>query len=144
MGQWRGVGCWQYISQTHCVTWYSRRPDLIMRLLLAFLLLSVLLVLVCEAQRRPNRNNRGQLRAGRQQQQRGRNNRNNNNRNNNNKRNNNRNNGRRAKAGKCGGGNAPNHSYKGQNFLISWRLGCSKFTQSQAERFCKSNNMRAV
>ena len=33
---------------------------------------------------------------------------------------------------------------QGQNFLISWRLGCSKFTQSQAERFCKSNNMRAV
>ena len=25
--------------------------------------------------------------------------------------------------------------------LISWRVGCSKFTQSQAERFCADNNM---
>ena len=33
---------------------------------------------------------------------------------------------------------------QGQNFLISWRLGCSKFTQSQGERFCRANNMRAV
>merc|ERR1711910_214628 len=105
------------------------------------------MVLVCNGQRQPNRNNRnnrnnnrGQLRSGRQQQpQRGRNNNRNNNRNNRNNQG-----GRKAKQSQCGGGNKPNHTYRGQNFLISWRLGCSKFTQSQGERFCRANNMRAV
>lgn len=27
---------------------------------------------------------------------------------------------------------------------MSWRIGCSKFTQSAAERFCKDNKMRAI
>jgi len=120
----------------------------VMRLLLTILLLSLLMVLVCNGQRQPNRNNRnnrnnnrGQLRSGRQQQQpqRGRNNNRNNNRNNRNNQG-----GRKAKQSQCGGGNKPNHTYRGQNFLISWRLGCSKFTQSQGERFCRANNMRAV
>merc|ERR1711936_544775 len=97
----------------------------VMRLLLTILLLSLLMVLICNGQRQPNRNNS------------------NNNRNNNR---NNRNNqgGRKAKQSQCGGGNKPNHTYRGQNFLISWRLGCSKFAQSQGERFCRANNMRAV
>ena len=33
---------------------------------------------------------------------------------------------------------------QGQSFLISWRVGCSRFTQGQAEKFCRANNMRAV
>ena len=28
--------------------------------------------------------------------------------------------------------------------MVSWRIGCSKFTQSAAERFCKDNKMRAI
>merc|ERR1711875_60290 len=31
--------------------------------------------------------------------------------------------------GRCGGGNQPNHQFQGQGYLISWRLGCSSFTQ---------------
>merc|ERR1719367_22068 len=55
---------------------------------------------------------------------------------------NNRGNNRRPKqSGGCGGGNAPNYKYKGQDFLVSWRIGCSKFAQQDAERFCASNNM---
>ena len=31
--------------------------------------------------------------------------------------------------GRCGGGHRPNHQFGGQNFLVSWRIGCSGFTQ---------------
>ena len=46
--------------------------------------------------------------------------------------------------GRCGGGNAPNYQYRGQNYLLSWRIGCSDFTQSQGVSFCRANGMRAV
>merc|ERR1711971_410233 len=146
-GEVAGAGCTHHHTVVH-VTWSSRRPDRSHHETPPHFPPALPppdpgLRGPAKAQQE-QQENRGQLRAGRQQQPRGRNNRNNT-RNNNTRNNNNRNNnGRRAKAGKCGGGAAPNHSYKGQNFLISWRLGCSKFTQSQAERFCKSNNMRAV
>ena len=89
---------------------------IVMRLL-TFLLLSLLLVLVCHAQRRPNRNrdNRGQLRSGRQQQQRGRNSNRNPNRN--------KQGGRPGKANQCGGGNKPNHVYKVRDRIV-WRGVC--------------------
>ena len=82
---------------------------IVMRLL-TFLLISLLLVLVCHAQRRPNRNrdNRGQLRSGRQQQQRGRNS----------NRNPSRNKQRPGKANQCGGGNKPNHVYKVRDRMV--------------------------
>ena len=40
------------------------------------------------------------------------------------------------------GGNSPNHKFGGEEFLLSWRLGCRKYTQAEAERFCRQNNMR--
>ena len=40
------------------------------------------------------------------------------------------------------GGNSANHQFGGQHFIISWRLGCSQFTQASAERFCRQNNMK--
>merc|ERR1712012_617936 len=66
-----------------------------------------------------------------------RNNRNNNNRNNSNNR-------RPKQSGGCSGGNAPNYKFQGQDFLVSWRIGCSKFKQGDAERFCSQNGMRAI
>jgi len=121
-----------------------------MKLLVYLLVICVIMCIVTgqrqRGQRRPNRNNnRGQLRSGRQQQQqRGfRNNNTRNNRNNNNSRNNN-NNRRPKQSGGCSGGNAPNYKFQGQDFLISWRMGCSKFRQGDAERFCSQNGMRAI
>ena len=46
--------------------------------------------------------------------------------------------------GRCGGGNQPNHQFQGQGYLISWRLGCSSFTQGGGESFCRSNGMRPI
>ena len=45
---------------------------------------------------------------------------------------------------RCGGGNRANHQFQGRNYLVSWRLGCSSFTQSGGESFCRSNGMRLV
>ena len=44
----------------------------------------------------------------------------------------------------CGGGHQPNHRFQGQEFLISWRIGCSSFTLSQGESFCQANGMRPI
>ena len=33
---------------------------------------------------------------------------------------------------------------QGRDYLLSWRLGCSKFKQDEAERFCRANGMRPV
>ena len=46
--------------------------------------------------------------------------------------------------GRCGGGNRPNHSFNGRDYLVSWRLGCTSFTQSQAASFCRANGMRPI
>ena len=46
--------------------------------------------------------------------------------------------------GGCGGGHRPNHQFGGQNFLVSWRLGCTSFTQGQGEAFCRANGMRPI
>jgi len=46
--------------------------------------------------------------------------------------------------GRCGGGNRANHQFQGRNYLISWRLGCSSFTQGGGESFCRANGMRLV
>ena len=46
--------------------------------------------------------------------------------------------------GRCGGGNRANHQFQGRNYLISWRLGCSSFTQGGGEAFCRSNGMRPI
>merc|ERR1712203_413202 len=48
------------------------------------------------------------------------------------------------RGGNCGGGHRPNHQFGGQNFLVSWRLGCSGFTQGQGENFCRANGMRPI
>merc|ERR1712012_388583 len=137
-------------SQVGIVTGAEHRiaRDLIskMRILIFVLVICVIFTLV-NSQRngRRNRNNRGQqpqrLRTGRQRNLR------NNNNSSRGRNNNNNNNNRRPKQNnnKCrGGGQQPNHKYQGRDVLISWRVGCSKFTQSQAERFCADNNMVAV
>jgi len=38
----------------------------------------------------------------------------------------------------------PNYKFGGEDFLVSWRIGCSSFTQSGAEAFCRANNMRPI
>merc|ERR1711955_197130 len=44
----------------------------------------------------------------------------------------------------CGGRNQPNHRFGGKDYLVSWRLGCTSFTQSGAESFCRKSNMRPI
>ena len=46
--------------------------------------------------------------------------------------------------GGCKGGHSPNHRFGGKNYLISWRYGCSTFTQNEAETFCQINGMRPI
>merc|ERR1739838_280610 len=43
-------------------------------------------------------------------------------------------------SGGCRGGHQPNHRFGGKDYLISWRYGCSTFTQSEAENFCRNQN----
>ena len=35
-----------------------------------------------------------------------------------------------------------NLRFGGKDYLVSWRIGCSQFTQAGAEHFCKLNGMR--
>ena len=44
----------------------------------------------------------------------------------------------------CRGGHEPNHSFGGKDYLISWRLGCISFTQSEGESFCRIQSMRPI
>ena len=44
----------------------------------------------------------------------------------------------------CGGRNQPNHRFGGKDYLISWRLGCTSFSQNGAESFCRKSNMRPI
>ena len=44
----------------------------------------------------------------------------------------------------CGGRNQPNHNFGGRQYLVSWRLGCTSFTQNGAEAFCRKSNMRPI
>ena len=46
--------------------------------------------------------------------------------------------------GRCGGVNQANHQFQGQSYLISWRLGCTSFTQGSGESFCRANDMRPI
>ena len=32
--------------------------------------------------------------------------------------------------------------FGGKDYLVSWRIGCSQFTQAGAEHFCRQNGMR--
>ena len=48
------------------------------------------------------------------------------------------------RGGGCGGGHAPNYQFGGQNFLVSWRIGCTSFTQGEGEGFCRANGMRPI
>merc|ERR1712240_209895 len=38
----------------------------------------------------------------------------------------------------------PNYSYQGRNYLLSWRHGCTGFSQSEADSFCRNSNMRPI
>merc|ERR1719481_918273 len=38
----------------------------------------------------------------------------------------------------------PNYSHLGKNYLLSWRHGCTEFSQSEAESFCRNSNMRPI
>merc|ERR1712154_20344 len=42
------------------------------------------------------------------------------------------------------GGNRPNYQFGGKDYLVSWRLGCSRLTQARADNFCRQNNMRPI
>jgi len=46
--------------------------------------------------------------------------------------------------GGCSGRHRPNHRFGGQDFLISWRVGCTSFTQSQGVNFCRANGMKPI
>ena len=46
--------------------------------------------------------------------------------------------------GGCSGGHQPNHRFGGKDYLISWRVGCSNFMQSEADSFCQRSNMRPI
>ena len=48
------------------------------------------------------------------------------------------------RGGRCGGGHEPNHNFDGQSFLVSWKLGCTAFTVSSGEAFCRANGMRPI
>jgi len=103
-----------------------------------YLLVLGLVAYTVSAQRNSNRNNNNRnnrFRNGRQQGNRNR------------RPSRNQNANKRPKAGaagKCRGGNQPNHKYQGKDFLVSWRVGCSKFTQSEGESFCRANGMKAI
>jgi len=45
--------------------------------------------------------------------------------------------------GRCSN-SGPNHQFQGGDYLVSWRLGCTSFTASEAASYCSSNGMRAV
>merc|ERR1712098_1015379 len=38
----------------------------------------------------------------------------------------------------------PNYSYQGKNYLLSWRHGCTEFSQNEADSFCRNSNMRPI
>ena len=42
------------------------------------------------------------------------------------------------------GSNAPNYDFQGRRYLVSWKLGCTKFTQSEAAAFCRRSGMSAL
>merc|ERR1711936_431620 len=46
--------------------------------------------------------------------------------------------------GGCSGRHQPNHRFAGKDYLISWRVGCSDFMQSEADSFCQKSNMRPI
>lgn len=50
--------------------------------------------------------------------------------------------------GSGGGGSCrpsgANHNFGGRNYLVSWRLGCTQFTQSEGAAYCRSNGMNPV
>ena len=33
--------------------------------------------------------------------------------------------------------------FGGRDYLLSWRLGCSQFTQAAAQNFCRKSGMRS-
>lgn len=39
---------------------------------------------------------------------------------------------------------APNHSFGGKSYVLSWLNGCSQFTGNEAASYCASMNMRAI
>ena len=52
--------------------------------------------------------------------------------------------GQQGRRGSCAGGHAANHRFDGKDYLVSWRIGCSSFSQGGAERFCRDNGMRPI
>jgi len=54
----------------------------------------------------------------------------------------------RPQGGGGGGGgcrpSGPNHNFGGRNYLVSWRLGCTQFSQGEAAAYCRSNGMSPI
>merc|ERR1719220_2328277 len=47
-----------------------------------------------------------------------------------------------SKSGGCQSGwNAPNYSFEGRRYLVSWRLGCTAFSQPEAAAFCRRSGL---
>merc|ERR1719278_385628 len=45
-------------------------------------------------------------------------------------------------SGGCQSGwNAPNYSFEGRRYLVSWRLGCTAFSQPEAAAFCRRSGL---
>ena len=49
-----------------------------------------------------------------------------------------------SEVGCSSGGHQPNHRFGGKDYLVSWRLGCSSFAQSEADSFCQRSGMRPI
>jgi len=47
-------------------------------------------------------------------------------------------------SGGCGGGHEPNYKFGGKDYLLSWRIGCSKFGANDGASFCRANNMKPI
>jgi len=51
--------------------------------------------------------------------------------------------GRAQGSGRCGR-SQPNHRFGGRDYLVSWRVGCTSFTQGEGAAYCRQNGMRPV
>jgi len=52
-----------------------------------------------------------------------------------------------ASGGASGGAcraSGPNHNFGGKGYLVSWRLGCTHFTQAEAAAYCRSNGLTPI
>merc|ERR1712180_189867 len=44
----------------------------------------------------------------------------------------------------CGGGHSTNYNYDGHGYLVSWKVGCNKMTNREAENFCRAKGLQPI